>query len=177
VKTNGVSTDNYDLLQASTGEWYFNLVAGNGEIIGTSELYSSKTKATSAISTVRKLIAKDLHTEAAATGGAHFATFKGSDAKTYFHLQAANGEIVLQSEAYSSKTAALKGVDSVRTNGGDGASYEVVETENGQAYFHLVAANGEIIGVSEIYSSKSNADAAVDSLSALVASEKIADPQ
>jgi uncharacterized protein YegP (UPF0339 family) len=177
VKTNAVNSKNYKLLQAESGDWYFNLVAKNGEIIGTSELYRTKTIANKAISTVKALVIKDLRTEAAATGGAKFSTFKGLDSKTYFHLQAANGEIVLQSEAYSSKSAALTGVESVRTNGRDAEAYEIVDSDNGQSFFHLVAANGEIIGVSEMYASHASAEAAVESLSALIASEKVADPK
>jgi len=55
--------------------------------------------------------------------------------------------------------------------------FEVVETGYDQAFFHLVAGNGEIIAVSEIYSSVDNAERAVDSIIALVESEKIADPK
>ena len=46
-----------------------------------------------------------------------------------------------------------------------------------KSFFHLLAGNGEIIGVSEIYSSVSNANAAVDGVRSLLASEKIADPK
>lgn len=42
VKENSQEEDNFDLLQAKNGEYYFNLVAGNGEVIGNSETYKSK---------------------------------------------------------------------------------------------------------------------------------------
>lgn len=42
VKKNSQSEDNFDRLVAKNGEYYFNLVAGNGEIIGNSETYKSK---------------------------------------------------------------------------------------------------------------------------------------
>jgi hypothetical protein len=177
VQTNGVIAARYKVLAAGNGEYYFNLVAANGEVIGTSETYASKSNATKAVTTVKGLIAGNLHVIAAATGGAKFETLTGADGQTYFHLRAANGEIVLQSEGYTDKAGAINGVASVRENGGLVASYEVIETGNHQAFFHLQAGNGEIIGSSEVYASLSNANRAVKDLSALIASEKVADPK
>ncbi len=177
VKDNGVDVENFDVLEASNGEYYFNLVAQNGEIIGTSELYSSKSSANRAVKTVRAVVAKVNRQEAAATGGAKFEVFKGLDNKYYFHLKAGNGEIVLGSEAYSSKANAKKGVASIRTNGADPENFELREASNGQSYFVLKAGNGEIIAHGEMYSSLSNAEAAVTAISDLVASEKVADPK
>ena len=42
VKENSQDEDNFDRLEAKNGEYYFNLVARNGEIIGNSETYKSK---------------------------------------------------------------------------------------------------------------------------------------
>ena len=44
-----------------------------------------------------------------------------------FRLKAGNGEVIAISEGYSSKSAALNGIDSVRRNAADA---EVVETED-----------------------------------------------
>jgi hypothetical protein len=177
VKTNGVDTKKYKVLTASNGEFYFNLVAGNGEIIGTSETYVSKSNVDRAITTVHDLIVQNLKIEAAQTGGAKFEVFTGADKQTYFHLRAANGEIVLASEGYTDKAGALNGIESVRTNGGAVAGYTIFDSTNGQAFFHLTAPNHEIIGTSEVYASKSNATKAVQNISALIASQKIADPK
>src|SRR5262245_9284731 len=50
-----------------------------------------------------------------ATAG-KFEVFKGSDGKYYFHLLAANGQNVLNSQAYTSSSAAKTGVSSVAAN-------------------------------------------------------------
>lgn len=176
VKTNGVDTEMYDLLQATDGSWYFNLVAENGEIIGTSEMYTTKTNANRSLKASREILAKVNRQEAAETGGAEFEIFKGLDSKYYFRLRAANGEIVIASQSYTTKTNAKKGVASIRTNGADAANFELVAAQNDQVYFVLRAANGKVIGHGETYVSESNAEAAVESISALIASEKIADP-
>jgi len=44
-----------------------------------------------------------------------FTVFSAGD-RWYFHLQAANGEIIAQSEGYNSRQAALDGIESVRKN-------------------------------------------------------------
>jgi uncharacterized protein len=176
VKDSGVDTESYDLLQATDGSWYFNLVAENAEIIGTSEMYSTKTNANRALKATREILAKVNRQEAAETGGAEFEIFKGLDSKYYFRLRAANGEIVIASQAYTTKASAKKGVASIRTNGGDVANFEIIPAQNDQFYFVLRAANGKVIGRGEAYVSESNAEAAIESISELIASEKIADP-
>lgn len=177
VKNNGVDTDMYDLLQAADGSWYFNLVAENAEIIGTSQMYTTKSNANRALKASREILAKVNRQEAAETGGAAFEVFKGLDSKYYFRLRAANGEIVLSSQAYTTKASAKKGVASVRTNGGEIESFEVVPAQNDQFYFVLKAGNGQVIGRGEAYVTESNADRAIESISELIASEKIADPE
>jgi len=178
VKTNGVDLGNYDLLEASDGEWYFNLVAQNHEIIGTSETYVSKSNAERAMETVQGIIVKNVRVEAAETGGAAFELFEGQDGQTYFHLKAGNGEIMLQSEGYVALSGAQNGIESVRTNGRLPERYEVLEASNGQQwYFRLKAANHEVIGWGEMYVSQANAERAVDTLVELIASEAVADPE
>lgn len=177
VKTNGVASKNFKVLQASSGEWYFNLVAGNGEVIGTSELFATKTAATKSSKSVKTLIAKELRTEAAKTGGAKFELVDGADGDTYFHLKAGNGEIVLQSEGYDSDEGALSGIESVRTNAREASAFEIIDTDDGHAFFHVVAGNNEIIAVSEIFSSHANAERSAESVQDLIASEKVADPK
>ncbi|HTJ85437.1 MAG TPA: DUF1508 domain-containing protein [Polyangiaceae bacterium] len=177
VKSNGASSKAYKILKASNGEYYFNLVAANGEVIGTSELYGTKSAAQKGVDAVKALIVKQLRTEAAETGGAAFEVFDGKDGDTHFHLRAANGEIVLMSEGYADDDGALDGIESLRTNGRDLEQFEVLPAANGQYFFHVTAANGEIIAESEIYVSKANAERGRDAVIDLVASEKIADPE
>lgn len=64
---------------------------------------------------------------------------------------AADGEIVLTSERYASAADARAGASSVRENARLEAGYEPRRAGDGQAYFVLKAANGEIIGTSEMY--------------------------
>jgi hypothetical protein len=84
-----------------------------------------------------------------------FEIFQGSTGKYYFRLKATNGQIILASEAYEAKASAQNGIQSVINNTKDGdGQFERKESKNGDPYFVLKAKNGEIIGKSEMYSSK-----------------------
>jgi len=83
-----------------------------------------------------------------------FQIFTGKDKQFYFRLLARNGQNILSSEAYTSKSGVENGVESVKKNAGNDARFKVKESKNGAPYFVLVAANGEPIGKSETYSSK-----------------------
>ncbi|MFM2056025.1 MAG: hypothetical protein RLY71_410 [Pseudomonadota bacterium] len=73
--------------------------------------------------------------------------------KYMFNLKAGNGQVILSSQMYESKAGALNGVESVKTNGADDARFERATSSAGQPYFTLKAANGQVIGRSEMYSS------------------------
>lgn len=168
VQANGANESRYLQREASNGQWYFVLTAANGEIIGTSEMYVSSSNAqrgqASTINVVKATVAQG----AAETGTAKFQTFKGLDGKYYFHARAANGEIVLQSQAYTTKASANAGISSVQTNGVIASRYSVLPAADGSYYFVLKAANGQVIAVGESYVSKSNAQRGVDGCVALL---------
>ncbi len=70
-----------------------------------------------------------------------------------FNLKARNGEIILTSERYEARSAATKGIESVRKNAAIEKSFEIRTAKNGEQYFVLAARNKEIIGKSEMYKS------------------------
>lgn len=73
--------------------------------------------------------------------------------KYLFNLKAGNGQVILSSQMYESKAGALNGVESVKTNGANDDRFERATSSAGQPYFTLKAANGQVIGRSEMYSS------------------------
>lgn len=177
VKNNGVFAEQFQILEAESGEFYFVLKALNHEVIGVSEMYVSKSNAERGAETVDRLVTELNRYEAAELGGANFDLFRAENDDYYFNLKAKNGEIVLTSEGYTSKSGALNGIESVRENGGDLEQYEIREAESGEFYFVLEAKNHEIIGVSETYVSKSNAERGMETVAELVASEKVGSPR
>lgn len=168
VQVNGVNPAKYELREARDGSSYFVLKAGNGEIIGVSEMYVSKYNAERAIATVVKIVTATTQQAPAQQTEGRFEIFRGLDGKSYFHLRAKNGEIVLQSQGYSSRAKAAGGVASVQTNGLIAARYTVLPAVDGRHYFVLKATNGQIIGRSQLYASKYNAERGVNTVIALV---------
>ncbi len=73
--------------------------------------------------------------------------------KWMFNLKAGNGEIILTSELYTTKAACQNGIESVQKNSPLVERYEIRESRKGEPYFVLKAANHQIIGQSEMYSS------------------------
>lgn len=63
-----------------------------------------------------------------------------------------NGETVLTSERYTSKQNAEGGILSVKANAPYDARYQKLTARDGSPYFTLTGTNGQVIGVSEMYS-------------------------
>ena len=87
-----------------------------------------------------------------------FQIYKGQDEQLYFHLRASNGEVILASEGYVSESGCRNGIGSVKENAVKDERYQRKVSGDGQFYFVLVAANGEVIGNSEMYSSEAARD-------------------
>lgn len=87
-----------------------------------------------------------------------------SNGEIYFNLKAGNGETILTSEMYRAKAGALNGIESVKTNSPLDARYDKLTSKSGKPYFNLKAANGQVIGNSEQYSSDTARDAGIESV-------------
>ena len=72
----------------------------------------------------------------------------------HFVLRAANSKVIFTSETYPDVRTAKRGIESVRKNASKDAAFEPRTATSGQPYFVLKAANREIIGHSETYSTK-----------------------
>ena len=75
--------------------------------------------------------------------------------KFRFNLKAGNGQVILSSQGYSSKSACENGIDSVSKNSKNDSMFERKTASSGSPYFNLKASNGQVIGSSEMYSSTS----------------------
>ena len=108
--------------------------------------------------------------------------------KFRFHLKAANGQIIAVSQSYGAKESAINGIDSIKTNApiakivdlttAEGAMpkpkhakgivqetvFEIQTNAPDKWRFHLKAANGEIIAVSQSYQTKESAEAGIASV-------------
>ncbi|MBQ1579612.1 MAG: YegP family protein [Firmicutes bacterium] len=109
----------------------FRLKAGNGEVIGTSEVYKAESSCKNGIASVAKnapiaAIEDQTTEEFEKAKNPKFEVYTDKAGETRFRLKAANGEIILASEGYAAKKSCLNGIESVRKNAVDA---EVVKEE------------------------------------------------
>ncbi len=93
-----------------------------------------------------------------------FELYKDNGGQFRFRLKAANGQIILVSEAYVQKSSAENGIASVRVNAPLDERYERKEASNGKSMFNLRAANNQVIGTSEQYESISARENGIESV-------------
>lgn len=93
-----------------------------------------------------------------------FQIFTGNNDQFYFRLYAANGQQILSSQGYASKSGCQNGIESVKKNAVNDDLYERKEASNGKFFFNLLAANKQIIGSSQMYASKQGRDNGIESV-------------
>ncbi|ARK10206.1 YegP family protein [Fibrivirga algicola] len=93
-----------------------------------------------------------------------FVITKRANGEFQFNLKAGNGQTILSSEGYSSKSGCENGIESVKRNAQDDNRFERRESSSGKPFFSLKATNGQIIGSSEMYESTSARDNGIESV-------------
>lgn len=93
-----------------------------------------------------------------------FELSKSSDGQYRFILKAGNGETILTSELYKTKDSADAGIASVQRNCAVEDRYEKKTASNGKYMFNLKAANHQVVGTSQMYSTESSRDAGISSV-------------
>jgi uncharacterized protein YegP (UPF0339 family) len=93
-----------------------------------------------------------------------FEITKREDASFMFNLKASNGLIIMTSQDYITKEACQNGIESVKTNSVDKKMFKQETASDGRLYFNLSSANSQIIGTSQMYTSKQSRDQGIDSV-------------
>ena len=99
----------------------FSLAAGNNQVIGVSEVYSSRAALEKGIESVRKN-APNANVEDQTADpiveavNPKFEIYNDKAGEFRFRLKARNGEIILASEGYKTKASCENGIESVRKN-------------------------------------------------------------
>jgi len=108
----------------------FNLKATNGEIIATSEVYTTEAACRKGIESVKSnaLSAIEDQTVEPIEVQKHpkYEVYQDNAGEYRFRLKARNGEIIATSEGYKKKPSCLNGIDSVKRNAPDA---EIVKVE------------------------------------------------
>ena len=106
----------FELYKDKAGEFRFRLKAGNGEVVLTSEGYSSRAGAINGVESVKKNAADTALFEATETKGGKFR----------FNLKAANHQVIGTSQNYDSAASRDNGIGAV---GRAAAGAEVVDVQ------------------------------------------------
>lgn len=110
----------YEVRKSEAG-YHFHLKAGNGEIIGSSEVYNSKdacmngirsVQANGPVAEIEDQTAEGFKTEM----NPKYVVKLDKAGKYRFNLTAKNGQVILSSQDYKSSDACMNGIDSVKKN-------------------------------------------------------------
>lgn len=104
-----------------------------------------------------------------------FELSKSSDGQFHFVLKAGNAETILTSQLYTAKASAEDGIASVQFNCQADDRYEKKDAANSKVYFNLKAANGQVIGTSQMYVSDATRDGGIASVKANGVSKTVKD--
>lgn len=94
------------ITKRKNGEFQFNLLAGNGQVILASEGYASKPSCMNGVKSVMKN----------AADAKRFESKVAKNGKFHFNLKATNGQVIGSSEMYESQTSCENGIASVKKN-------------------------------------------------------------
>ena len=166
VLDNGVDPAQYVVNKAATG-YNLRLRAANYEVIAFTQVYSTKSSATRAITSCVRAITSYLDVLESNTTAARVEVAE-STAGFRFNVHAANGEVVLSSESYTTKAAAWNGAYAVQAAAADATAFTIKTATDGRFYFTLTADNGQIVGVSQMYTTKASAQAGISSVQSLM---------
>jgi len=115
--------------ETATG-FKFDLKAGNGEVIATSEVYTTKAACLKGVESVKNNCVGDIEDQTAdpvvTVKHPKFELYEDKSGQFRFRLKAKNGEIIATSEGYASKAGCENGIASVKKNAPDA---NVVEAE------------------------------------------------
>lgn len=109
----------------------FDLKAGNGEVIATSEVYTTESACKNGIESVRKNapvagVEDQTVEEVVAVKNPKFEVYQDKAGEYRFRLKATNGQIIATGEGYKAKASCLNGIESIKKNAPD-AKVEKVE--------------------------------------------------
>ncbi len=109
------------LIRKTATGFKFDLKAGNGQTIASSEVYTSEASCQKGVESVRKNAKvanlEDLTAETlVAASNPKFEMYTDNAGEFRFRLKARNGEVIATSEGYKAKAGCLNGIESVRKN-------------------------------------------------------------
>ena len=179
VKRN-LETGDIKVFEDKNGKFKFKLVSKNYRVIAISANYSVEKSAFRAVESFKKFALKadivdiDVDDKESLTAtpielkdnidkeGAKFLYMKYNGIFSW-ELRAPNGEILCQSDGYTTKNGVLYSIDTFKRNLGNG-TFKCVTGKDGGYSFRLYNQQGRVCAIGESYSSKQSAESAANSV-------------
>ncbi len=105
------------------GGYMFNLIANNGQVICTSQVYKSVVNCKAGAESVRTNCGSDVEDQTVEgyepVKCPKYEMYNDASGKVRFRLKASNGEIIAASQAYVDRASCLKGIRSIGAHAPD----------------------------------------------------------
>jgi uncharacterized protein YegP (UPF0339 family) len=105
----------FELKKSKDNQFYFSLMADNGQSILKSEMYKTKAACLNGIESVKKNSTEDKR----------FDQKTAKNGKFHFNLKARNGQIIGTSEMYEAEAGCKNGIASVMKNAAGASTVEI----------------------------------------------------
>lgn len=96
----------FEIKKAKDGQFYFNLKSSNGQVVLSSEMYTTMAACENGVASVKKNASEE----------AHYELTQAANGKYHFNLKAANHQVIGSSQMYASEDSAKNGIESVMKN-------------------------------------------------------------
>lgn len=108
------------VIKETKSGWKFDLLATNGQVIASSQVYKSKTSCKAGVESVRKNCAAAVEDQTVEdfekVKHPKYEVYTDKAGETRFRLKASNGEIIAVGEGYKKKASCLNGIASIGKN-------------------------------------------------------------
>ena len=106
--------------ETANGGFKFDLKAGNGEVIASSQIYKSEKACRTGVESVRNNALAEVEDQTVENFEVKthpkYEMYTDKRGEVRFRLKAKNGEIIATSEGYKKKASALNGIESIKRN-------------------------------------------------------------
>jgi len=110
----------FEIKKAKNGQFYFNLKASNGQVVLSSEMYTTMAACENGIASVKKNAPEE----------SHYELTQAENGKYHFNLKAANHQVIGSSQMYASEDSAKNGIESVMKNAPEAEVVNASEEED-----------------------------------------------
>lgn len=113
----------FEIKSSADGGYMFNLKANNGQVICTSQVYSSLDACKKGTDSIKRFCMSEIEDQTSASPDVKknpkYEVYLDKASEFRFRLKASNGEIIAASQGYNNKSSCMNGIESIQVNAPD----------------------------------------------------------